>query len=182
METWFYLSAGFIVYTYLLYPLIMVLWGTLLPRRVDKRYETLPLSVVLAVKNEEINIKIRIENLLSQDYSQDLVEIIVVSDGSTDHTVELARSFENSGVKVIELPEPVGKSGALNAGVSAATNDIVVFADARQRFGDNVFAELTAMFADERVGAVSGELVIEPGAGSGVHEGVGIYWRYEKLI
>ncbi len=159
LETWFYISAGFILYTYLFYPLVIVVWGTLFPRRVDKRYEAVPLSVVLAVKDEEINVKTRIENLLSQDYSQESVEIIVVSDGSTDQTVELARQFEDRGVRVIELPEAAGKSGALNAGVSAATNDIVVFADARQRFGDNVFAELTSMFADDRVGAVSGELI-----------------------
>jgi cellulose synthase/poly-beta-1,6-N-acetylglucosamine synthase-like glycosyltransferase len=182
LDTLFWISAGFVVYTYAIYPLIIIIWGGLFPRRADKRYAAVPLSVVVAAKNEEINIKTRIENLLAQDYPDDSVEIIVVSDGSTDRTVELARGFVEQGVKVIELPEPVGKSGALNAGVAAATNDIVVFADARQRFGENVFAELTSRFADERVGAVSGELIIERGVSSEVHEGVGIYWRYEKLI
>jgi cellulose synthase/poly-beta-1,6-N-acetylglucosamine synthase-like glycosyltransferase len=182
LDAWFYISAGFVLYTYALYPLIILGWGTLFPKRVHKRYEGLPISVVVAAKNEEINIKTRIENLISQDYDAAKVEIIVVSDGSTDRTVELARGFEDQGVRVVELPEPVGKSGALNAGVAAAKHDIVVFADARQRFGDNVFAELSSMFADEWVGAVSGELIIEPGVGSEVHEGVGMYWRYEKLI
>jgi biofilm PGA synthesis N-glycosyltransferase PgaC len=161
---------------------LIVLWGTWFPRRVSKRYETVPLSVVLAVKDEEINIKTRIENLLSQDYPEELVEIIVVSDGSTDRTVELARAFDGDRVKVFESATPIGKSGALNIGVSQASNEIIVFADARQRFGENVFAELASMFHDESVGAVSGELVIEPGVGSEVHEGVGLYWSYEKLI
>jgi len=152
------------------------------PRPVEKRYQALPVSVVLAVKNEEINIKTRIENLLAQDYEKDLIEIIVVSDGSTDRTVELARSFEDERVKVIESPTPSGKSGALNIGVENASNDIIVFADARQKFGDNVFAELVAMFYDDSVGAVSGELVIERGINSEVHEGVGLYWQYEKMI
>lgn len=182
MDIWFYIAVGFILYTYAVYPLIIVVWGTLFPKRVEKRYQQVPLSVVLAVKNEEINVRARLENLLSQDYPPELVEVVVVSDGSTDHTVELARQFEDDRVKVIELAEPVGKSGALNAGIDGASHDIVVFADARQRFGDNVFAELVAMFADERVGAVSGELVIEPGVNSEVQEGVGLYWRYEKLI
>ena len=106
----------------------------------------------------------------------------MVSDASTDRTVELARRFESDQVKVLELARSAGKSGALNAGVAAAANDVIVFADARQRFGDNVFAELTAVLADERVGGVSGELVIEPRGGSEVGEGVGLYWRYEKLI
>ena len=182
METLFYVSAGFILYTYLVYPLVIYLWGTFFPRSVEKRYQAVPLSVVLAVKNEEINIKTRLENLLSQDYPKDLIEVIVVSDGSTDHTVELARGFEGEGVKVIESPTPLGKSGALNVGVQHASHDIIVFADARQKFGDNVFAELVAMFYDESVGAVSGELVMERGINSEVHEGVGLYWRYEKMI
>ena len=182
METLFYVSAGFICYTYLVYPLVIYLWGTILPRSVEKRYQALPLSVVLAVKNEEINVKTRIENLLSQDYEADLVEIVVVSDGSSDRTVELARAFDKKRVKVIESPVSVGKSGALNIGVENASNDIIVFADARQQFGDNVFAELAAMFYDDKIGAVSGELVIERGIDSEVHEGVGLYWKYEKLI
>ena len=182
MEALFFISAGFIVYTYVVYPLVIYVCGTLFPRAVEKRYQALPLSVVLAVKNEEINIKTRIENLLAQEYQEDLIEIIVVSDGSTDRTVELARAFEDERVKVIESPTPMGKSGALNIGVEHASNDIIVFADARQKFGDNVFAELVAMFYDESVGAVSGELVIERGISSEVHEGVGLYWRYEKMI
>jgi biofilm PGA synthesis N-glycosyltransferase PgaC len=182
MDVLFYVSAGIVLYTYVGYPLIIVIWGVLLGRRVKKRYINEPLSVVLAVKDEEINVRARIENLLSQDYPQELVEVIVVSDGSTDRTVELARQFQDDRVKVVELPRPVGKAGALNAGVNRASNEIVVFADARQWFGKNVFAELVAMLADDSVGAVSGELVIEPGAGSELEQGVGMYWRYEKLI
>jgi len=182
VDTWFYASAAFILYTYIVYPLVIVVWGSLFPKRVEKRYQPLPVSVVLAAKNEEINIRTRIENLLSQDYPPELIEIIVVSDGSTDRTVSLAEQFGDDRVKVIAIPDPVGKAGALNAGVRESSHDVVVFADARQRFGENVFAELIAMFADEGVGAVSGELVIESGVGSEVHEGVGMYWRYEKLI
>ncbi len=181
MELLFYISVGFVAYTYVGYPLIIVIWGTLFPRRVSKKYQHVPLSVVVAAKNEEINIKARIDNLLSQDYPRDMVQIIVVSDGSTDRTAELARSAGES-VIVIETDGAVGKAAALNLGLQRATNEIVVFADARQRFSDNAFAELAAMFNDETVGAVSGELIIESGVGSEVGTGVGLYWQYEKLI
>jgi len=182
MEALFLVSVAFVVYTYLFYPLVIFLWGTLFPRRIEKSYQHVPLTVVLAVRNEESNISARLEDLSAQNYPADLVEIVVVSDASTDRTVELARRFEGDRVKVLELARSAGKSGALNAGVVAAANDVIVFADARQRFGDNVFAELTAVLADERVGGVSGELVIEPRGGSEVGQGVGLYWRYEKLI
>jgi cellulose synthase/poly-beta-1,6-N-acetylglucosamine synthase-like glycosyltransferase len=166
------------------YPLIIVVWAALFPRRIQKRYQNLPVSVVIAARDEEDAIEARIENLLGQDYPRDLVEIIIVSDGSGDRTVALARAFENRGVIVLQTPGPVGKAGALNLGVARASADIVVFGDARQRFGPNVIAELVSMFNDRTVGAVSGELIIEPtGAGGNVvQEGVGLYWEYEKLI
>jgi cellulose synthase/poly-beta-1,6-N-acetylglucosamine synthase-like glycosyltransferase len=182
VEALFFISVGFILYTYFGYPLIIHVWAKFFPKRLEKRYRALPLSVVLAVKDEEINVKTRIENLLSQEYPEDLVEIVVVSDGSTDRTAELARAFNDERVKVVESPMQVGKSGALNIGVEQASHDIIVFADARQRFGDNVFAELVSMFYDDKIGAVSGELVIERGVNSEVHEGAGLYWRYEKHI
>jgi cellulose synthase/poly-beta-1,6-N-acetylglucosamine synthase-like glycosyltransferase len=183
METLFVISAVFIAYTYIGYPLVLAVWATLFPRRVEKRYRSVPVSVVVAAKDEEINIKARIENLLEQEYPDDLLEIIVVSDGSTDRTVEIARRFEN--VRVLESRTSAGKAGALNLGVKYATHDIVVFADARQRFDRNVIAELVSLLADERVGAVSGELIIESGVATdskGVGDGVGVYWTYEKLI
>jgi cellulose synthase/poly-beta-1,6-N-acetylglucosamine synthase-like glycosyltransferase len=182
MEIIFFISAGFIAYTYIGYFLGVVLRGTLFPRGVEKRYQTPPVSVVVAAHNEEINIRTRIENLRAQDYPQESVEIIIVSDGSTDRTVEIAREFGDDGVHVIEFDERRGKAAALNAGLEKASHEIIVFADARQRFSENALAELTAALWDESVGAVSGELVIEAGAGSEVHEGVGMYWHYEKLI
>jgi cellulose synthase/poly-beta-1,6-N-acetylglucosamine synthase-like glycosyltransferase len=181
VDALFYISVSFVAYTYIVYPAAIVLWGVLLPKRVQKRYRTEPLSIVLAVKNEEINVKARIENLLSQDYPPEQIEVVVVSDGSTDRTAELVGEYDDERVKLIDLPT-VGKAGALNAGMAAASHNIVIFANARQRFGENVFAELVAMFVDEGVGAVSGELVIEPGVGSEVHEGADMYLRYEKLI
>jgi len=139
--------------------------------------------VVIAARNEEENISARIDNLLSQEYPRELLEIIIVSDGSTDRTAALARLYAGQGVQLLECSSPVGKAAALNIGVAAATRDIVVFADARQRFSPNAVAELVSVFHDPAVGAVSGELILVAGEEVGeVHEGVGLYWRYEKLI
>ncbi len=183
MKPLFFVSVAVILYAYLLYPLIIVMWSKIRPRRVEKRYRQVPVSVVIAARNEEANITARIENLLAQEYAPDLMEIIVVSDGSTDRTVELARLFANRGVTVVECPTPVGKAAALNAGVARASRDIVVFGDARQRFSPNAIAELVSVLHDPEVGAVSGELILLSGDEAGeVHEGVGLYWRYEKLI
>lgn len=183
MKLTFFISVGVIVYAYFLYPAVIVVWARLFPRRIEKRYRHVPVSVVIAARDEEANISARIENLLAQEYPLALLEVVVVSDGSTDRTVELARLFANRGVNVIECPSPVGKAAALNIGVASASHGIVVFADARQRFSPNAVAELVSVFHDETVGAVSGELILVSGEDVGeVHEGVGLYWRYEKLI
>jgi len=183
VKTVFFLSAFVVVYAYVVYPAIVVVWSHLRRRRVEKRYRQTPVSVVIAARNEEANISARIENLLAQEYPRELVEIIVVSDGSTDRTAELARLHAADGVQLLECTTPVGKATALNIGVAAAKHDIVVFADARQRFSPNAIAELVSVFHDQNVGAVSGELILVAHDAAGdVHEGVGLYWRYEKLI
>lgn len=183
MTVLFFVSVAVIVYAYLIYPAVIVVWANLFPRRVEKRYRQVPVSVVIAARDEEANITARLENLLAQEYPLALLEIIVVSDGSTDRTAELARLFTTRGVKVIECSAPVGKAAALNIGVASASHGIIVFGDARQRFSPNAIAELVSAFHDDRVGAVSGELILLRGEdASDVHQGVGLYWKYEKLI
>ena len=183
MELVFIISAAVVVYAYVAYPMIVVAWSRLRFRRVEKRYRQMPVSIVIAARNEEANISARIENLLAQEYPSDLLEIIIVSDGSNDRTAELARLYAGNGVQLLECSTPVGKATALNIGVAAATRDIVVFADARQRFSPNAVAELVSVFHDQAVGAVSGELILVAGEEIGeVHEGVDLYWQYEKMI
>lgn len=107
-------------------------------------------------------------------------EIIVVSDGSTDNTVAIVRSYADRGVRLLEIPQKVGKAEALSCGAALARNEILVFADVRQRWADDALQRMLENFADPTVGAVSGDLVIE--AGPGVLSGVGLYWQYEKWI
>lgn len=148
------------------------------------------MSVVIAARNEEKNIGPRIENLVQQDYPSEKLEIIVVSDGSTDATVSIAqdllKKFEaNPGrpsLKLIEVPENKGKPHALNLGVAAAKGDFIVFADARQRFDEKAIKELVANFSDLAVGGVSGELFLTESARDGAPVEMGVYWGYEKWI
>jgi cellulose synthase/poly-beta-1,6-N-acetylglucosamine synthase-like glycosyltransferase len=179
----FFISVAVVLYAYVIYPMVIVSWARMRPRRVEKRYRHIPVSIVIAARDEDANISARLENLLEQEYPRALLEIIVVSDGSTDRTAELARLFANQGVKVVECSSPVGKAAALNIGVASSSHEIVVFGDARQRFSPNAVAELVSVFHDEEVGAVSGELILLSGPEIGeVHDGVGLYWKYEKLI
>ena len=175
----FWSSITAILYTYLGYPLMM--W--LLARRrrpVHKATVTPNASVVIACHNEAQNIEARLHNLLACDYPQDRLEIIVVSDGSTDQTADVARRFASDRLRVVAYERQMGKAVALNIGVGMATGDVIVFADARQRFEAGAIRELAANFADATVGVVSGELLLVGSVGVG--ESVGLYWKYEKWI
>ncbi|MDW8309678.1 MAG: glycosyltransferase family 2 protein, partial [Verrucomicrobiales bacterium] len=123
----------------------------------------------------------RIANLLASRYPPERLEVILVSDGSTDQTAELARAFGDTRLRVLERPVRTGKAECLNAGVAAARGEIVVFADARQQFDPDTLARLVAPFRDARVGAVSGQLLVaHPATAAG--GGVDAYWRLERRL
>lgn len=125
----------------------------------------------------------RLENLLSLEYPADKVEVLVGSDGSTDGSAAMARGFRHPRLRFFAFPQRRGKAAVLNDLVGHARGEILVMADARQRFAANALSRLVRHFADPEVGAVSGELVLSSNAaGTAVGEGVGFYWRYEKLI
>jgi cellulose synthase/poly-beta-1,6-N-acetylglucosamine synthase-like glycosyltransferase len=188
MKILFWLSIGMIAYVYAGYPLLLALWARVVRR--DPRKPALntiarwpSISIVLAARNEASRLTERIENLLQIAYPGPR-EIIVVSDGSTDGTADVLRRFGHD-VRVLEVPAG-GKPLALNAGVSAASGEILVFADARQRFAPDALMELVANFEVPTVGGVTGELVLDVEhqveTEAGVGDGVGLYWRYEKWL
>ncbi len=176
-EIGFWISAAIVGYTYVVYPLLLAVvsrwWGR--PRQVGPVAASV--SIVLPVHNEEKNLARRLDELtrLLRDG-----EIIVVSDASTDGSAAVARSYADRGVRLVELDEKQGKAAALSAGCAAARGELLVFADARQRWADDALQRLSENFADPTVGAVSGDLVLE--AAPGVLAGVGLYWRFEKWL
>jgi cellulose synthase/poly-beta-1,6-N-acetylglucosamine synthase-like glycosyltransferase len=181
-ESVFWVSLLAVGYTYLGYPLLLWAWSKAGSRRVLKSPSGRRVSVVIAVYNEERHIAGRLDNCLSLDYPADQLDVIVVSDGSTDRTCEIAGRFSRERVTLIALPERVGKAVAINRGLAVAQGEIIVFADARQRFAPSAVSELVANFADPTVGAVSGELVLESDPDRPGADGIGLYWRVEKWI
>jgi poly-beta-1,6-N-acetyl-D-glucosamine synthase len=178
-----YSSLAILLYTYIAYPLLLAVLAPVCGRAVGKAYATPSVTIVIAAWNEVARIKERIENCLEQNYPESLLEIVVVSDGSTDGTVEEARSIGSSRVRVIVGETKAGKAQALNSGVAIAKGEVIVFADARQSFSKGALRELVANFSDPGVGAVTGELVLEEADGGSTrsHAG-GLYWKIEKWM
>jgi cellulose synthase/poly-beta-1,6-N-acetylglucosamine synthase-like glycosyltransferase len=179
----FWLALFLLAYVYVGYPLVAWM-RAIVHSKSHRRVPSEPfVSVVVAAYNESERIERRIENLLSLDYPREKLEIIVASDGSTDDTVRRARRFH--GVRIWDFDERRGKAAVLNDVVPTARGEIVVLADARQRFDPETLRALVADFGDARVGAVSGELVLKSRANgtiSTIGAGSSFYWRYEKFI
>lgn len=179
----FWCSTAVLAYTYTGYPLLLLVWDWLLARPPRKVWNEPFVSLIVVAYNEAARIGQRIENFLDLEYNWGRVEIIVASDGSTDDTVKEAEAYRSSFLKVVEFRSRRGKTAVLNELIPAASGEIVVLADARQRFEAEALRELMAAFSDPQVGAVSGELVLLGGnGGSEVGKGVDFYWRYEKLL
>ena len=189
VEIIFWACAAGVAYAYVGYPLALLLIARLRPRPVRRADTTgagpappLPsASVVIAAYNEEHRVASRRDEFCAVFDAEGIDgQVVIVSDGSSDATAAAARQGADGRVRVIELAQNAGKAEALTRGVAAASGDVVVFADARQRWAPDALRRLLENFADPAVGGVSGDLVLE--SGPGATSGVGLYWRYEKAV
>ena len=178
----FWIALLITLWVYAGYPALLLVWRAIGRRPVRKRYYEPTVSIVIAMHNESDRVRAKMENCLSLDYPSDKLEIVVSLDAPTDGTDVLLEPYEAYGVKSVHSSRRRGKAAAINSALTLATGEIVVFADARQRFASNALKELTANFADASVGAVSGELILLDKDGREAADGVGLYWRYEKAL
>jgi len=183
MKWVFWMSATFIAYTYLGYPL----WLWIRSRWCRKPVRSGPyipfLSIIMIVRNEEKVLPRKLRNLLDLNYPDESLEIVMVSDGSTDSTNQiLSEHTANPRVRVILNPQQQGKAAGLNAAMSSVRGEIVVFTDARQQIEPDAIRVLVENFADPEIGCASGELMLgDPETGE-AEQGMGVYWRIEKAV
>ncbi len=178
----FFISIAIIVYTYVGYPMLLVFLSFIISKPVYKSQLYPVVSVIISAFNEEKNIEAKISNLLGLDYPREKLEIIIGSDGSSDQTYNIIKKLaEEHGIRYTVSFNRIGKPAMINKMAKDARGEIFIFADARQRFERDAIKKLVANFAEESVGAVSGELIIEDNV-SGTGKGMGFYWEYEKFL
>ena len=176
----FLTAAAMAVYVLFGYPLLLALLAWLCPKPILKNRQQKPVSILIAVYNGERFLADKLQSILALDYPRELLEILVVSDGSTDQTLPIAERFASKGVQSMQIPRS-GKCAAINMAVSHTTNEILLLTDVRQTLAPDSLQKLVDCFADSSVGAVSGELVIREGANQD-EASTGLYWRYESWI
>jgi len=144
--------------------------------------DSLPsLTVLLTVHNEAAVILDRLENILQCDYPSDRLSIIVASDGSTDETNELVRSFSDRGVRLHESPG-LGKTATQNAAIRTIDSDLIVFTDADIAFDPQFLKSIARPFDDPEIGAVDGRLLYNSQPTLDIQACQGFYWNYELRL
>lgn len=181
-ETIFWLSAAALIYTYLGYPLLVALVGTIRPRTQRRSAFEPAVSVIITAYNEERDLAAKLENTLALDYPRELLEIIVASDASSDRTDEIAREFASRGVRIYRQPQRLGKTTAQNAAVERARGEILLFSDATTMYRPDVLRAMMPNFVDPTVGCVAGRLIYIDPTGSSVGRGAVSYWSYETFL
>ena len=178
----FLLFAGLILYSYLLYPLL--LWGLALlfgrRSRSDERH-TPTVSILIPAYNEEAVIGRKIDNTLSLDYPRERLEIVVASE-SDDGTDAIVRRREAEGVRLLPSDVRRGKVANLNRAVPRTRGEILLFTDANAMLRPEALRKIVRHFADERIASVSGRLTYANPAGGAAGESEGLYWGMEQII
>ncbi len=171
-------------YTYIVYPLILIIWSSSKQNKiVYDAADKLPfVSVVISVYNEEEHIEERINNLKSLNYPPDLIEILIGSDGSDDATNEKLKSLTDVRIKTRFFQVRRGKAAVLNDLISEAKGEIIVLSDANTFYERSTVHSLVRPFYDATVGAVCGELLLHSDLKTVGSVGEASYWNYENII
>ena len=183
--TTFWVALFAILYAYVGYP--AVLWFVWLFKRPDKRNRTgqsghLPsVTLIISAYNEEKVIGEKIENALSLDYPRELLEIVIVSDGSTDRTCEIVLKFAHQSVALRHYEGRIGKTECLNQALPLAAGGIIVFSDANSTYQKGALRALLCPFHDNAVGFVTGWTSYGSGENMSAVDSLGLYSRLELM-
>lgn len=195
VEILFWIAAALVIYTYFLYPVVLIALSALKQIASDIRYvahgrsrrtpqtpaAALPtVAILVAAHNEEQHIVERMRNLLELDYPPERLRIYIGSDGSSDATNALVAQSAHERIVFRPFEERRGKPSVINDLAALAGEEILVFTDANTFFEPDAVRKLVRHFGDERIGCVCGELRLVAKAGTENPDNV--YWRYERLL
>jgi cellulose synthase/poly-beta-1,6-N-acetylglucosamine synthase-like glycosyltransferase len=177
----FWCALILIVYTYLLYPVIVFLRGLFFSETFASGEVDCKVTIIIPAHNEARSIGKKLDNMLALNYPKEKLEMIVASDGSTDETEEIVRRYSRYGFKLLSLPR-LGKADVLNAAVAASSGEIIVFSDANSMFAPDALHALISPFADSKIGGVAGNQCYLGKKGHKVNRSEQSYWNFDRLM
>ncbi len=166
-----FLFAVSIIWLMILYQLILSFFGYLYRQRtekqrwdIDKYHKQLPaVSILIPARNEGIVLEKTLEKVLSLDYPETKMEVIVINDGSTDNTKSILNTMAAQDNRIIPVHVPLasagrGKAHALNIGLSKASSEFIAVYDADNNPETTSLKQLMInLISDDKLGAVIGK-------------------------
>lgn len=185
LEITFTFCIALIVFVYGLYGPIMSLIKMLKTKKKKPYFSYLTelpsISLIIPAFNEEDWIARKINNSTGLSYPSDKLEIIVVTDGSTDNTNLIASTFEDD-IMLLHESRRNGKVKAMDRAAKIANNEILVFTDANTLLNFDALLHIGKNFELSEVGMVSGEKKVRSMSHGESAEGEGMYWKYESWL
>jgi glycosyltransferase involved in cell wall biosynthesis len=180
MEAIFWSAVVFVLYSYVGYPVMLIVISTVKSRASRKGDIRPRVSFIIAAYNEEKRIAEKVENTLQLDYPKDKLDILIASDCSNDRTDDIVRSFHADGVRLVRATTRAGKEAAQMLAIKAAAGEVLVFSDVATVLPSKAVAKIVRNFSDPTVGCVTSvDRVLDSSATAG---GEGIYVKYEMLL
>ena len=177
----FWLMLFCSVFSYFVYPLVLMMLPGRERRHADLGEANLPLlTLIITAHNEQVRIDSKLQNALELDYPKHLLEIIVASDMSTDDTDAIVLNFADRGIRLVRSDRRLGKEYAQSLAIKAAKGEILVFSDVATELPADSLRLLVANFSDPKIGAVSSEDRFVSADGKIVGEGA--YVKYEMWL
>jgi cellulose synthase/poly-beta-1,6-N-acetylglucosamine synthase-like glycosyltransferase len=182
-ELIFWISVAALMYTFVGYPVVLLLIGRVIRSRPVLQYPASPeVTLIISAYNEEQVIEEKIKNSLALDYPRQSLEIVVVSDASTDLTDALVERYAFAGVVLKRMPIRRGKTAGINEAVPMARGDIIAFSDANVFYARDAIQKLVRNFSDPKVGCVTGNSCYIDVESSTSGQSENIYWGYERFL
>ena len=175
-------SFALVLFTWGGYPLLVAALASLRRRPVpgDPGVAKARVSIIVATVGDDDAIIERINDLARSEYPKVLLDVVIALDARRD-TSTVRVPVCDLPVRIVRGDAPGGKAMALNAGVRAATGELLVFTDLAQRFEPATIPRLVAaLIADERLGAVSGALYLTERRGR--FSAANVYWHMERQL
>ena len=172
------------VYAYLVYPAVLWFIAAVRPNGPTPADVSVwpAVTVTVPVYNAATSIRVTLERLIAIDYPRDRVQLLVLSDASSDGTDDIVREFAAQGVELERAEERRGKTAAENAAVSLARGEIIVNVDATVLIPPASLKRLVGAFSDPTVGVASGRDLSVDAAGLASAGAEGGYTGYEMWV
>ncbi len=183
MEIIFWISVLFIAFVYAGYGVVIWLANKILGSKNSRNQvvDQLPeIAILIAAYNEEDIIKEKLSNTLGLNYPKEKLKIYVISDGSTDETNRIVKSY--SSVNLLFEQSRKGKTAAINRAMSYINEEITVFTDANVMLNADALLEIVKHYANEKTGGVSGEKRVIAASDASAAATEGLYWKYESFL